>query len=147
LLAAGLLVRLRGIRAAALALGLGSLGATLPLLLLFPGELVRWVSEARPLAPGIGLSNLLYYRPGQEAVRTAMLRVAGPILLAIAAFALLRSRNARSMPWALLGTMGSAALVLLPSVPAHAVAVPIVLLALAGLVPGVSESTLRTPGR
>ena len=111
------------------------------------GEFIRWLLAAPPLAPGIGLSNLLYYRPGQEAAGMALLRVAGAIALTLLAFALLRSRTARATPWALLGTMGSAALVLLPGVPPHAVVVPTVLLALAGLVPSVSESTFRTPGR
>ena len=146
-LAVGLLVRRRGLRVAATVLGLGLLGATLPLLLLFPAELVRWGVEARPLAAGVGLSNLLYYRPGHEAAGMALLRLAGPMALALLAFALLRSRAARSIPWALLGTLASAALVLLPSLPAHVIAGPIVLLALAGLAPNVSESTLRTPGR
>lgn len=146
-LGAGLLALSRGGRVAATAVGLGALGAAMPLLLLFPGELLRWAVEARPLAPGISASNLLYYRPGHEAAGLALLRVAGPIALALSAFALLRSARARSMPWALLGAMGAAALVLLPSVPAHATAIPIVLLAVAGLAPGISESTLRTPDR
>jgi hypothetical protein len=146
-LGAGLLLSVGGMRVAGTALGLGLVAASLPLLVLFPGELVRWAVEAPPLAPGVGLSNLLYYRPGHEAAGMALLRMAGPILLAIVAFVLLRSGSAKSMPWALVGTMGTVALVLLPSVPPHAVAAPIVLLALAGLVPRLSGSTLQTPGR
>lgn len=146
-LGAGLLARERGPRVAATVFGLGLLGAALPLLVLFPGEAFRWAVAARPLVPGIGVSNALYYRPGQEAAGMALVRIAGPMALALLAFALLRSRRARSMPWALLGTMAAAALALLPSVPAHAVTVPIVLLALAAVAPGVSEPTLRMPSR
>jgi hypothetical protein len=148
-IAAGFLVRRSGVRVAAMTLGLGLLAAILPLLVLFPGEFVRWVLAARPLSPGMGLSNLLYYRPGQEVAGMALLRGAAPILLGLLALMLLRSTRARAMPWALLGTITAAALVLLPSVPAPASAVPIVLLAMASLAeppnPGRPGAT-RVPG-
>ncbi len=76
-LGAGLLARGRGLPVAATAFGLGLMGAALPLLGLFPGEVVRWALEARPLAPGISVSNLLYYRPGQEAAGMALVRACG----------------------------------------------------------------------
>jgi hypothetical protein len=132
-LALGLLVRRRGLRVATLTLGLGVLAVALPLLLPFPSEFARWLLAPRPLSPGISLSNLLYYRPGHEATGMALLRCAGPASLGLLAILLLRSRRARSMPWALLGTVAGAALVLLPSVPAHASAAPIVLLAIASM--------------
>ncbi|MFI5183880.1 MAG: hypothetical protein ACHQNV_05750, partial [Vicinamibacteria bacterium] len=133
LIGAGLMVRLRGPRATAVVFAVGLVAASLPLLVFFPGEFARWVTTPRPLAPGIGLSNLLYYRPAWEGAGLPLLRAAGPVALALLAFTLISSRRARSMPWALLGTIMAAALVLLPSAAANAISVPIVLLAMASL--------------
>jgi hypothetical protein len=111
--------------------GLGLVVVAMPLLILFPGELVRWAREPRPLAPGIGLSNVLYYRPGDPTVPMAALGILSPILLVSLTAGFLRSARTYSMMAA--GALWTTALFLLPSVSPHTVAVPIAILAIATL--------------
>jgi len=122
--------------------------AALPLLLPFPGEFLRWASAAPSLAPGIGLSNLLYYRPVDPAEPMAVWRFAAPLALVAVAIVVARSGNATSRPLAAAGTFWVAAVFLLPSTPAHAVAIPIALLIAGALeAASVNTSTPRTPSR
>jgi hypothetical protein len=75
-------------------------------------------------------------------------RIAAPLTLVFLAAALVRSERARAFPLATAGALWTVALFLLPSVPAHAVAIPIVLLAAGALqTRPVSGATPRMPGR
>jgi uncharacterized membrane protein len=112
---------------------LGFVVVALPLLILFPGELSRWVMEPRPVAPGIGLSNLLYYWPVNPTLPMAALRILAPILLVSLTAGFLRSTRALAHPLAAGGALWTMALFLLPSVSPHAAAVPIAILAIAAL--------------
>jgi hypothetical protein len=118
----------------AIAVAAGFAAVSLPLAVPFFGEFLRWVVATPALHPGVGLSNLLYYRPVDATAPMALWRLAAPLALLALAFALNRSQRARAQPLAAAGALWVAAIFLLPSVPAHAVAVPIALLALATLV-------------
>jgi hypothetical protein len=115
----------------ALAVALGFVAVSLPLAVPFLGEFLHWVSATPVLYPGVGLSNLMYYRPVEPTVPMAVWRIAAPTALLALAFALGRSLRARSQPLAAAGTLWASAIFLLPSVPAHAVAIPIALLTVA----------------
>ena len=116
------------------AVAAGFVAVSLPLAVPFFGELLRWAFAAPGLHPGVGLSNLLYYRPVEATAPTALWRFAAPLALLALAFVLNRSQRARSPPLAAAGALWAIAVFLLPSVPAHAVAIPIALLTLATLV-------------
>ena len=80
--------------------------------------------------PGLGLVNILAYRGG-EAIATALVPLASVLALAAVGWLLTR-------PWSRLARAGIASLVgvvLAPALPADAVAVPILLLALAAIEP------------
>lgn len=117
-----------------LAVAIGFFVMSLPLALPFFGEFLRWAFGAPTLQPGVGLSNLLYYRPVEPAASMAVWRWAAPLALVILAVGLDRSRRTRSQPLAAAGALWTVAIFLLPSVPPHAVAVPIGLLTLGALV-------------
>lgn len=117
-----------------LAIAAGFAVVSLPLALPFFGEFLRWALAALPLHPGVGLSNLLYYRPVEPETPMAVWRLAAPVALLALAFALDRSKRARAQPLAAAGALWAVAIFLLPSVPAHAVAAPIGLLTLGALV-------------
>jgi hypothetical protein len=120
----------------------------LPLAAPFPGEFLRWVFETPALAPGLGLSNALYYRPMEPGPILAVWRIAAPLALAGLAALLVRSGHGRARPLAAAGALWAAALFLLPSMPAHAAAVPIVLLTAGALTPRtVSAAKPRMPSR
>jgi hypothetical protein len=108
-----------------LAAGVGAYGLlVLPVALLdLPAFVARAVSPATP-GPGLGLANLLAYR-GAEAVAAA--------LAPVAALAVLLTR--RGSPLARAGIASLVGIALAPSLSADAVGVPIVLLALAAMVP------------
>jgi hypothetical protein len=112
----------------AIAVAVGFVAVSLPLAVPFFGEFLRWASDVPTLHPGIGLSNFLYYRPVEPTALMAAWRIATPIALLALAFALGRSPCAGSQPLAAAGALWACAIFLLPSVPAHAVAVPIALL-------------------
>jgi len=116
------------------AVGAGFAAVSLPLAVPFFGEFLRWAFAVPALHPGVGLSNLLYYRPVEATAPMAAWRFAAPLALLALTLVLNRSERARSLPLAAAGALCAVAVFLLPSVPAHAVAVPIGLLTLGALV-------------
>jgi Glycosyltransferase family 87 len=130
------------------ALVVGSAVVSLPLAAPFGGELLRWAFGTPALAPGIGLSNLLYYRPVDPVPILRAWRIAAPLALVCLAAILIRSERGRARPLATAGVLWTVALFVLPGMPAHAAAIPIVLLTAGALeARAVSTSRLRSPSR
>ena len=113
----------------ALVIGLLALGY--PLILGFPGAFSALLETTPTPRPGIGLSNILFYRPDAPAALATLLRWAALPLLAVLAWASGRATTAGASPVAAAAAITTSFLFLWPGVSAHAVAIPIVLLALA----------------
>ncbi len=122
----------------AVVVGLFALG--FPLILGFPGAFAELVATTPIPRSGVGLSNVLFYRPDAPAGLATLLRWAALPALAALAWTLGRARAAGATPAAAAGAITACFLFLWPGVPAHAVAIPIVLFAIAGGAAGGSET-------
>jgi uncharacterized membrane protein len=103
----------------------------LPVALINLSAFVGRATARAPVGPGLGIVNLLAWR-GAEGLAATLAPLLTLIALGTLAWLILR-------PWPRLARAGIASLVgivLAPSLSADVVAAPIVLLALAGLVPG-----------
>lgn len=111
----------------------GALLWAAPLLLRYPGELLRVLKTDPPLQPSLGLTNLLYYRPDLPAGLDPWLRGAAVALLLTLAWVLYRRSAFEHAPAACAATLATTALLVGPPATGHAVAVPVTLFLVAVL--------------
>jgi hypothetical protein len=112
-----------------------------PLILGFPGALAELVTRTPARTPGIGWSNVLFYRPDAPALLATVLRWSAlPALGALAWIAGRTTRAGVSLA-AAAGVLTTSFLFFWPGVTGHAVAIPIVLFAIAGSTAGRDETT------
>ena len=123
-----------------IAIFIGLLALGFPLILGFAGAFAELVVKTPVTPPGIGLSNVLFYRPDAPAALATLLRWAAVPVLATLAWLAGRVTTAGATPAAAAGVVTTAFLFLWPGVTGHAVAIPIVFFAIAGSAAGTHET-------
>jgi len=123
-----------------IAIFIGLLALGFPLILGFAGAFAELVVKTPVTPPGIGLSNVLFYRPDAPAALATLLRWAAVPVLATLAWLAGRVTTAGASPAAAAGVVTTAFLFLWPGVTGHAVAIPIVFFAIAGSAAGTHET-------
>jgi len=114
---------------------IGFLAAGAPLLIFYPAEYWLALSQAPPLEPSLGFTNLVFYRPDLRESWLPWLRPAGPLLLAGLALLFWRRGLLRDASLPAAATLATAALLVGPPSTGHAVAVPILLFLLVATEP------------
>jgi len=121
-------------------LAAGFLLCSAPLLVGYPGELLRLLRTDPPLQPSLGLTNLLFYRPDLPAWLDPGLRGGAVALLLLLAWVLYQRSVFERAPLESAAALATGALLVGPPATGHAVALPVMLFLLAGLSPSVKPA-------
>jgi len=111
-----------------------------PLILGFPGAFAELVTSTPAVTPGLGWSNVLFYRPDAPAVLASVLRWSALAALVALAWIAGRAATAGASLSAAAAVLTTSFLFLWPGVTGHAVAIPIVLFAIAGSTADAGET-------
>lgn len=110
---------------------IGFLVAGSALILGFPAAFAQLLVTTAPLRPGIGLSNVFYYRPDLPASWPAWLHWKAVVVLAVLAVLAARGVRRGASRFGAAAALATSAVFLWPGIEAAAVAVPIALFAVA----------------